>query len=535
MNCTITTATFAETDSFSKIVLDYLASADTLRPFYKHSQNIEGIKNAIDARKKFTTNRSLLVNTLKQQYETVVPSEAVNNNIASLLHEHTFTVVTAHQPNIFTGYLYFIYKIAHTIKLANDLKQQLPEYNFVPVYYMGSEDADLDELGKVTIDGEQYIWNTKQTGAVGRMKVDKSLLKLIDSFEGQLSIFPHGKELITLLRNCYKEGTDIQTATFTLAHNLFSKFGLIVLIPDNAAFKSRMHAIFEDDLLHQTASSIVEQSIKKLEQHYKVQANPREINLFYLKENIRERIVQVNDQYKVQGQNTVFSKEELLKELSSHPERFSPNVILRGLLQETVLPNIAFIGGGGELAYWLELKELFEHYHVPYPVLLLRNSFLLVEKKWNEKIAKLNFSIKDFFSTENILIEKLVKRETNVQLDLAEEYNSFEKMYDHLKSLASKIDSTLIQHIGALQTKSHKQLQNLEKKMLRAEKRKFPEQQRQVKNIKQALFPSGNLQERTDNFMPYYAKHGSAFIDKIYEYTQPLGKEFTIVAMTGKQ
>lgn len=531
MNCTSINASFTETESFSNIALDYISSASVLQPFYKHSQDINGIKNATEARKNFTTNRKLLVDVLKQQYALLETTQAVQANIDVLLQENTFTVVTAHQPNIFTGYLYFIYKILHTVKLANELKEQMPNYNFVPVYYMGSEDADLEELGKVTMDNEKFVWQTLQTGAVGRMKVDKPLLKMIDAFEGQLTVFPHGNELIQLLRSCYTEGSNIQTATFKLTNELFAKYGLIVLIPDNAMLKASMHTIFEDDLLHQTASSIVEQAIKKLGQHYKVQANPREINLFYLKDNIRERIVQVNDHYKVHGHNIHFTKDELIKELQEHAECFSPNVILRGLLQETVLPNIAFIGGGGELAYWLELKELFEHYNIPYPVLLLRNSFLLVEQKWKEKIDRLGFEIKDFFKTENILLEKLVKRDADVQVDLNKEFNDFETLYHHLNSVVAKIDPTLQQHVEALKTRNAKQLQSLQKKMLRAEKRKFSVQQRQISSVKQAIFPGGNLQERTDNFMPFYAKYGTDFIECIYKNTQGLGKEFIIVEL----
>jgi bacillithiol biosynthesis cysteine-adding enzyme BshC len=531
MNCTSTNASFAETGFFSKITLDYIANTEALQPFYKHSQDINGIQQAIAARQAFPTNRQLLVDALKEQYVAVSNVAEVNNNIESLLQENTFTIVTAHQPNIFTGYLYFVYKILHTIKLASELKQQLPQYNFVPVYYMGSEDADLDELGKVTVDGQKFVWQTTQTGAVGRMKVDKALLKMIDAFDGQLSIFPHGKELIQLLRECYAEGSNIQTATFKLTHTLFAKYGLIVLIPDSAALKATMHKIFEEDFLHKTPSSIVEGTIKKLDHHYKVQANPREINLFYLKDNIRERIVENNGGYKVDHHQIHFTKEELQQEHEQHPERFSPNVILRGMFQETILPNIVFIGGGGELAYWLELKDLFGHYNVPYPVLLLRNSFLVVEKKWNEKISHLNFEIADFFKPENILLEKLVKRDSNVQVDLNNEFKDFDALYKHLKEVVSNIDTTLLQHIDALHTKSAKQLQNLQKKMLRAEKRKFSAQQRQISVIRQALFPNNSLQERTDNFMPFYAQYGPTFIDCVYKNTQGLGKEFITISL----
>ncbi len=217
----------------------------------------------------------------------------LKNNIEALASENTFTFTTAHQNNIFTGPLYFIYKILHTIKLAEYCKANLPAYNFVPVFYIGSEDADLDELNNIYVDGQKLIWNTKQTGAVGRMKVDKELIKLIGLMEGQLSVLPFGNEIVSLMKECYKEGDTIQLSTFKIVNNLFGEYGLVVLLPDNAELKRQMIPVFKDDLLNQTASGIVETTAERLSNAgYKVQANPREINLFYLKDNIRERIAE---------------------------------------------------------------------------------------------------------------------------------------------------------------------------------------------------------------------------------------------------
>src|SRR6478609_753245 len=170
---------YESTGYFSKIVSDYLSQSPLLQPFYKHTPDLKGIQSSIAARQSFNTPRSLLVESLQMQYAGLVLTDKVKQNIQLLADQNTFTVTTAHQPNIFTGPLYFIYKILHTIKLSETLKSKLPEYNFVPVYYMGSEDADLDELGTINIEGEKYSWNTNQTGAVGRMKVDKAFIALI--------------------------------------------------------------------------------------------------------------------------------------------------------------------------------------------------------------------------------------------------------------------------------------------------------------------------------------------------------------------
>lgn len=530
MDCTTTRLPYRQTGAFSKIAADYIDQAAALQPFFGQLPTKQGIKKAIEERKHFVINRKVLVEELTKQYAAVVTSEKTKNNIDLLLADNTFTITTAHQNNIFTGPLYFIYKILHTIKLAEQLKASLPDNNFVPVFYIGSEDADLDELNHIWLGGEKLAWNTKQTGAVGRMKIDKQLLKLIDSIEGQVLIHPSGKEIVELLRQHYKEGTAIQDATFSFVNALFAEYGLIVLLPDNANLKRQAAKIFEDDLLHQTASGIVEQTAADLTKAgYKVQAKPREINLFYLKGDRRDRIEKGNEVWEVVNGEEKFSEAALLKELQEHLERFSPNVILRGLYQETILPNIAFIGGGGETAYWLQLKNLFEHYKVPFPVLVLRNSFLVVEKKWHLLIAKLGFTIEDFFLEEQELINKLVARETDNKLKLNGTFSEAEQLYSAIKKQATAIDTTLEKHVEALKIQTLHRLQELEKKMLRAEKRKFTDQQRQIHTIKEQLFPGKGLQERRENLSYYYAKWGREFIKKLYDNSLGFEQEFVVM------
>lgn len=528
MNCNATQLPYIATGYFSKIITDYLQQSPALRPFYQYEPTAQGIGQAINTRKQLPFHRSLLSATLKKQYEGVTATAAVQQSIELLGQDNTFTVTTAHQPAIFTGHLYFIYKILHTIRLTEQLKKDQPQYQFVPVFWIGSEDADLDELGNIWLSGDKLVWDTKQTGAVGRMNT-KGLEAIVQRIEGELSVQPHGMELVQLLKDAYFNSPDIQTATFKLLNTLFGEYGLIVLQPDNADLKRIMLPVFEDDLFNQTASGIVEKTIEQLAEHYKVQANPRAINLFYLEGSIRERIEKQGDEWIVVGTNIRFTADTLKKELQEHPERFSPNVILRGIYQETLLPNIAFVGGGGETAYWLELKDLLQHYKVSYPVLVLRNSFLIVEEKWEDKIAKLGFSIGDFFQNEQQILTALVARHSNGHLKLENELQAAEQLYKQLREKAGQIDETLLPHIEALEVKTLKPIQELEKKMLRAEKKKYEQEQQQINAIKAALFPAGGLQERIENFMPYYAQWGKAFIDCVYKRSLALEQEFVIL------
>jgi bacillithiol synthase len=520
---------YSQTNAFSKIVSDYLAGSENLKPFYASLPTLAGVEETIGRKKQQPVNRKLLVEVLKEQYHSVSSTDAVRNNIEALLSDSTFTVCTAHQPNLFTGPLYFAYKVLHTIKLASYLKEQFSQYNFVPVYYMGSEDADFAELNHTYVDGKKIEWNKEQKGAVGRMTVDKTLLHLIDELEGQLSNEPYGREVVHLLRRCYSEGKTIQSATFEVVNELYGQWGLVVLIPDNASLKAQMVKVFEDDLFNNTSSEIVERTSEKLTAHYTVQANPREINLFYLKDHIRERIVEKDGSYSVLNTTIAFTAEETKTELLEHPERFSPNVILRGLYQETILPNLVFIGGGGELAYWLQLKDLFSNYNVVYPVLVLRNSFLVIEDKWNQKIKKLELATVDLFKDENDLMKQIVEKNSGNETALNGNFEKAEAFYEQIRLQAEAIDRTLSQYVSAIKTRSLKDLEELEKKMLRAEKRKFEDQQRQIQKIKEALFPNEGLQERVENFSWFYAKWGRSFFEELLKNSLPFDQQFTVL------
>lgn len=528
-NCTL--IPYSATGFFSKIIIDYLSNSDDVKQFYQFSPNTEGIQAALQQRKNFNTNRTVLVDELLKQYNALDISNVVKENISALQLANTFTVTTAHQPNIFTGPVFFIYKILHTIKLAEKLNNQFPENHFVPVYYMGSEDADIEELGNITIDEVKYEWQTNQTGAVGRMKVDKAFINLLSAIETQISLFEHGNELCEIFKQVYTEDKTIQQATLELINHLFGTYGLVVLIPDNQNLKCLFIPVVEKELQEKFSHTIVEQTVIDLEKKYKVQAAGRELNLFYLFENKRERIEIENGKFKIQSLELEFDEKEILQELHANPERFSPNVILRGLLQETILPNIAFVGGGGELAYWLELKNVFAAASVPYPVLILRNSFLIVEEKWKQKIDELELTDENIFSDEHELMNLIVTRKANAAIHLNGHLQQVENIYTAITELAGNVDATLKNNVAAIKAKAIKDLEELEKKMLRAEKRKHEIELNKIQKIKAALFPGNNLQERVENLSSFYAKYGNNFIEVLYANALSFEQSFAVLAL----
>ena len=387
-------------------------------------------------------------------------------------------------------------------------------------------------MGEIEIEGKKLKWQTEQKGAVGRMKIDANFIRLIQEIENQLIVEQHGAEIISILKSHYTLGKSIADATFEFVHHLFNAFGLLILLPDNGDLKSYFKAIIQDDLMNQQAQKLVLNTVDKFPSAYKIQTSGRPINLFYLKDNFRERIEETAEGFKVVNTNLIFSKNEMLDELNQFPERFSPNVVLRPLFQELILPNIAFIGGGSELAYWMELKSLFELYNVNYPVLLLRNSFSIIENKTSTLISDLNLNLIDFFEPEIKIVEKYTRENSKLKLDLIAEKLAIENVYQNIKEAAGIIDKTLVPHSDALLKNALKRITHLERKMLRAEKKKHEAAIRKIQKIISHIFPNGTLQERVENALPLLAKHGLSFIDVLYSSSESLEQKFSFIEIS---
>ena len=540
-----TSISYRSTGLFSALINDYIETKDTAQSFVKYAATKEGYKKAIEQRASFPTNRKVLVEVLQNQYSqlekgindantlnTKAAFKLVNDNVNLLLKENTFTVTTAHQPNIFTGPLYFFYKILHTIKLAAELKKQFPEHNFVPVYYMGSEDADLQEVGSYTLAGEAYQWNTKQKGAIGRMKVDDELIKLLQNLEGYWLVQPAGKEALDVLKQAYQKGKTISEATLYLVHAYFGKYGLVVLQPDNAQLKAVFVDVMEKELRTGFSQKAIQSTKEKLASAYHVQSDGRDLNLFYLKDNTRARIEKQGDAYIVVDTEMRFTEEEIVKELHAHPERFSPNVILRGVYQETILPGIAFIGGGGELAYWMELKNVFDEVKVHYPILQLRNSFMFMNEKQTTQWNSLGFSSDDLFKPLLELELDYVKNKTKENLALTNHIESLNNLYVSIQQDVIKIDTSLGDHAKNLSIQAQKKLVLLEKKMIRAEKRKQQTSIDRIQAIKGSLFPKNSLQERVENFSEWVGAYGWKWVEAVLENSTTFNPSFTIITIT---
>ena len=204
---------------------------------------------------------------------------------------------------------------------------------------------------------------------------------------------------------------------------------------------------------------------------------------------------------------------------------------MRPLYQEVILPNLCYIGGGGELAYWFQLKAFFNKLQVPFPILLLRNSALIQTEKQSVKLQKLNISKEDIFLKRDTLINKKVREVSNIDIDFSLQKKHLTQQFEDLYKLAEQTDKSFLGAIKAQEIKQLKGLDNLEKRLLKAQKRKLSEQVSRMVAIQNELFPNGSLQERNTNFSEFYLEYGDSLISKLIENLKPLKGEFIILTL----
>jgi bacillithiol biosynthesis cysteine-adding enzyme BshC len=525
---------FRATNYFSSLVCDYLEEDSGLHPFYNRFPKLENFNAQIEEKRhsKFVSeaHRKVLANTLKLQYKNINASYLTLKHIDLLQDANTFTITTGHQLNIFTGPLYFLYKIVSTINLTKRLKEVYPEFNFVPVYWMATEDHDFEEINYFNFKGKKVHWNKDASGAVGELSAD-GLDEVFELFSKELGASKNAEYLKRLFEDAYVKHENLTDATRFLTNELFSEYGLVIIDGNSADLKRPFIPFMKDELLNETAFNEVTKTNEVLAKQYNLQVNPREINLFYLKEGLRERIIFENNVYKVVNTDISWSKSEILQHLDEAPQRFSPNVILRPLYQEVILPNLCYIGGGGELAYWFQLKQFFDKVDVPFPILLLRNSVLIQTEQQAKKLQNLKISREDIFLKRDTFINKKVREISNLDIDFSTQKQLLSEQFKAMYVLAEQTDTSFLGAVKAQEVKQLKGLESLEKRLLKAQKRKLSEEVIRMTDLQNELFPNQSLQERNTNFSEFYLEYGNQLIPSLIENLDPLKGEFVILTI----
>ncbi len=509
----------ADTHAFSAFFLDYISGRDALKPFFNHPPSVEGIGAQVEQKRSFpAATRQVLVRALRRQYTHLKPTGAVAANIDSLEKPNTFTITTGHQLNIFTGPLYFVYKIVTVINACKQLRKAFPQHHFVPVYWMASEDHDYEEIKSFRLAGKKYSWETAQTGAVGRFAT-AGLAELANGLPADASLFA----------DAYAKNKTLADAAREYVHRLFEQEGIVVVDADDADLKRLLTPVMEADILEHKPVALVAQTNQRLETAgYHPPVHARDINFFYLAGPLRNRIERQGNGFRVLDSTFVFTENEIKSRIHDHPEEFSPNVILRPLYQELILPNVAYVGGPAEMVYWLQLKNVFNSFQTPFPVLLPRNFALVVDAPTARKLDKTGIELPQFFQEKNYLYNHWVLTYGSANVSTGAEQRQVNALFQELRNRAGTIDSTLLKNIEAQAQRTANALASIETKMLRAEKRKQADKLQQIEAVKDHLFPNGGLQERTDNLLNFFPADRE-FLTRLATHFDPFDFRFHVL------
>ena len=519
---------------FSSLVKDYLAGNESLHHFYSFPFSMDGLKQAFLRRQFSAGQRHTLVTVLEEQSKSLGKIHAaVKENISALSSAKTFTITTGHQICLMTGPLYFIFKIASVIKLTQQLQAEYPEYKFVPMYWAATEDHDFEEIQSVFLNNKKYTWQPKKpvSGATGRISTEgiSDFFEELESAEGEKLSY---NKIYQVFKKAWTEQPNLSAAIRKAVHDLFGHLGVVSIDADDARLKSTCKDWIRKELKENFSFSAVKENTESLQKAgYKTQIEPREINLFYLKDNVRERIIKLDDgTWAINNTELRFAETELAEELENHPERFSPNVVLRPLYQEAILPNIAYIGGPAEIAYWLQLKQVFDITGLDFPILVPRDGFLFAAEKDIKRFFELGFTADDILRSAETNLRNFVERTHGEKLSVNEEKRLLYEIFANLKQRYSLADNNAEKSFSAIETKLKKELSKLEKKAKKFAGKKDIETSAFLQSVHEKWFPGGTLAERKNSIIEYWGILGPQPVEALVEKANPMDAGLKVIS-----
>jgi bacillithiol biosynthesis cysteine-adding enzyme BshC len=489
------------------------------REHFEKQMSLKG--NAFSA-----AQRNVLKSYFSTQYLGKEQSVRVQKNIQNIERENCFTITTGHQLNIFTGPIFMMYKILHVIRLTEELQKDYPDALFVPVFWMASEDHDFEEISGIELFNRDLIWQTTQSGAVGRFTTEN-----LDVLKAEIRNAFSRVDLsqIDELLKVYS-GDSLAEATFSLVNKLFSDYGLLILNGDDPELKKQLIPIIHKELSEEFSFKAVGiTNTALIHDGWKLQATPREVNMFYLYENSRERILKLEDGFFIEGQGQR-SLSELLAESQEYPERFSPNVILRPLYQELVLPNLCYVGGAGEMSYWLQLKGVFDQTHVPYPLIQVRSSLLLIDATTSKKMEKYSIALEDMFKDVHHLKEHYLRDAAADEIDFSDLDEHMKRLQQSINERVISCDESMSSYAEAEGVRLEKSMQNIKDKIVKTVKQRHETSLRAIEQVHERVLPRNTMQERTVSVFSM-APDGdvNGLLKRIYGAIDPFDPDFVVL------
>lgn len=519
---------FNKVTALSTRDIAYQEGIESLNPFISYPFEFKSLEDTVQNRRNHSVDRELLVSELEKQYKSIPHSSLVAEHIALLKDENTFTVITAHQPSLLTGPLYYILKICSALRVAKDLNAGDSNTKIVPVFIIGGEDHDFEEINHTYLFGKKITWDREASGSVGRLNLD-SLDDIIEQVTSMLGESPEAESLKDKLAFAQKNAKTYGEFSFLFTHAIFDAYGLVIANFDNKAFKRSFIPFIKQEIFQEFSKPYVVDTQEKLEEAgFPNQAYARDINFFYLHDGQRLRIDKEGDHYQIVDTETRFSKVELEKIIDDYPERFSPNVVMRPIYQEHIMPNLAYIGGGGELAYWMERKSQFKAFGVFFPMLIRRSSAMWLSSKNQQVLSKLGLEVEDLLKDTDLLLKEYALEQSKFDVNFDSFYTQIEEAHNDIAKVTEEIDHTLVARIEAMKTNQINGLEKLKDRLIKKIKQQQEVDLNKIRKIKDYLFPNDGLQERKANFMEFYLEVGPTFIDTLIETCDPFDKAFQV-------
>ena len=496
--------------SKKSIRTDYLHPDAPLGDFYTYPPTQPNFEQIIQNRSQFPADRDTLVEVIQEQYQGLTLYEETKTALEKLSSPNCFTLTTGHQLVFLGGPLFTTYKVLHTIKLAEKLSQQYPDKSFVPIFWIHTEDHDFEEINHYYPSFEEKReYKGNFSGKVGQHAIEKEIASLLPEH------FP------AALTAPYAAGNLWTEAYRAFMHKLFGPKGVLMLDPDDPRLKRQFIPTIRKELHKHISQACVERtSTQLLDLGYSPQVSPREINLFYMEGPYRNRIIEEGGIYKVVDTPLTWEKETFLKLIEEHPEYISPNVCLRPLYQETILPNLAYIGGWGELSYWLQLKGLFVEAGVHFPLVLPRMSLTLFREEEARNWSSFGLSPEDI---DRPLID--IQRKLALTYWRPEEFKShlesLKKGYADLQNYVAQFSATLPRSVDSQLTKNKRFFTRLEKKIQKVIIHSHSEFEK-IAQLKDSIQPERHRQERILSLAAFPGYDLPQLIDQLYEQCEPL-------------
>lgn len=498
--------------------LKHLSS--TTKAFIQHDSNLVdiigaqspllSIEKALESKANFSIQtRKSLVESLQTQYKNILLSNEmqsqVESNINLLLESNTYTITTGQQLHVFVGPSFVIYKILAIVKLAEEMKLKHPDKNFIPVYWMASEDHDFEEIKNTTLFNQSFEWETNQNGACGRFHV-KEVGHIIQNIRASFQLNEKNIELLNFFDKVYSESENLSDATRRIINYLFGIYGVICIDGDSKQLKSEIIQLIKTDIFDHSNYENFNSTNSKLEKaNYKIQLSGREINFFYLDENGRNRIIEENGNFKILNTNKVFSKNELENDIENNPEKYSPNAMLRPLYQESILPNISYLGGNAEINYWIQICNLFEINKINAPSIFLRPSVWIIPIKIDKWLQKQGINILNLLISQKSkdLLDFLVKDKIGVD-HLIE---AFKILKLEIQNTVAQANTKELSNLVEAGKNYEKLLKNIDKQIVQTEKEKLNESYNKLEEIFHNYLDINKMQERKIDSLEMLIKH----------------------------